>query len=62
MLVFAWFPKVKWQLTDEKNGLEYIQTEMSQSQNMPQMRQNTVFYDASGRKEAVHEETLSRTT
>ena len=29
---------------------------MSQSQNMPQMRQNTVFYDASGRKEAVHEE------
>ena len=42
--------------------LEYIQTEMSQSQNMPQMRQNTVFYDASGRKEAVHEETLSRTT
>ena len=23
---------------------------------MPQMRQNTVFYDASGRKEAVHEE------
>ena len=29
---------------------------MLQSQNMPQMRQNTVFYDASGRKEAVHEE------
>ena len=21
MLVFAWFPKGKWQLTDEKNGL-----------------------------------------
>ena len=42
--------------------LEYIQTEMLQSQNMPQMRQNTVFNDASGRKEAVHEETLSRTT
>ena len=20
-MVFAWFPKVKWQLTDEKNGL-----------------------------------------
>ena len=37
-------------------SLQYIQTEMLQSQNMPQMRQNTVFYDASGRKEAVHEE------
>ena len=36
--------------------LEYIQTEMLQSQNMPQMRQNTVFYDALGHKEAVHEE------
>lgn len=36
--------------------LEYIQTEMSQSQIMPQMIQYTVFYDASGRKEAVHEE------
>ena len=21
MSVFVWFPKVKWQLTDEKNGL-----------------------------------------
>ena len=29
---------------------------MLQSQNMPQMRQNTVFNDASGRKGAVHEE------
>ena len=29
---------------------------MSQSQIMPQMRQNTVFNDASGRKGAVHEE------
>ena len=59
MLVFAWFPKVKWQLTDEKTDLyllEYIQTEMSQSQIMPQMIQYTVFYDALGHKEAVHEE------
>ena len=37
-------------------SLQYIQTEMSQSQIMPQMIQYTVFYDASGRKEAVHEE------
>ena len=37
--------------------LEYIQTEMSQSQIMPQMIQYTVFYDALGHKEAVHEET-----
>ena len=29
---------------------------MSQSQNMPQMIENTVFYDALGHKEAVHEE------
>ena len=36
--------------------LEYIQTEMSQSQIMPQMIQYTVFYDALGHKEAVHEE------
>ena len=59
MLVFAWFPKVKWQLADEKTDfylLEYIQTEMSQSQIMPQMIQYTVFYDALGHKEAVHEE------
>ena len=36
--------------------LIYIQTEMSQSQIMPQMIQYTVFYDALGHKEAVHEE------
>ena len=36
--------------------LLYIRTEMSQSQNMPQMIENTVFYDALGHKEAVHEE------
>ena len=42
--------------------LEYIQTEMSQSQIMPQMIQYTVFYDASGHKEAVHEEMPSQTT
>ena len=36
--------------------LEYIQTEMSQSQIMPQMIQYTVFYDALWHKEAVHEE------
>ena len=29
---------------------------MSQSQIMPQMIQYTVFYDALGHKEAVHEE------
>ena len=34
----------------------YIQTEMSQSQIMPQMLQYTVFYDALVQKEAVHEE------
>ena len=59
MLVFAWFPKVKWQLADEKTDfylLEYIQTEMSQYQIMPQMIQYKVFYDALGHKEAVHEE------
>ena len=36
--------------------LIYIQTEMSQSQIMPQMIQYTVFYGALGHKEAVHEE------
>ena len=59
MSVFAWFPKGKWQLVDEKTDLYlivYIQTEMSQSQIMPQMIQYTVFYDALGHKEAVHEE------
>ena len=43
-------------------SLQYIQTEMSHTQNMPQMRQNTVFYYASGRKETIHEEMPSRTT
>ena len=59
MSVFVWFPKGEWLLADEKTDLhllEYIQTEMSQSQIMPQMIQYTVFYDALGHKEAVHEE------
>ena len=59
MSVFVWFPKGEWQLADEKTDLyllENIQTEMSQSQIMPQMIQYTVFYDALGHKEAVHEE------
>ena len=65
MSVFVWFPKGEWLLADEKTDLhllEYIQTEMSQSQIMPQMIQNTVFYDALGHKRAVHEEMPSRTT
>ena len=48
MLVFAWFPKVKWQLTYEKTDLyllEYIQTEMSQSQIMPQKRNAVPEFD-----------------
>ena len=65
MSVFVWFPKGKWQLADEKTDL-YLFTILTnrdaQSQNMPQMIQNTVFYDASGHKGAVHEETPSRTT
>ena len=59
MLVFAWFPKGKWQLTDEKNGLVPLRIYTNRDVTISNHATNDTIYsvlDALGHKEAVHEE------
>ena len=65
MSVFVWFPKGKWQLADEKTDLYLFTLYTNRDVTISKYATNETKYsvlDASGRKEAVHEETLSRTT
>lgn len=65
MSVFAWFPKGKWQLTDEKNGLVPLRIYTNRDVTISNHATNDTIYsvlDALGHKEAVHEESTSRTT